>query len=468
MSTDLIRVAVADDSAFVRKLIASYLPPEEGFTVVAEAADGIEAVDAVMRTQPDVMTLDLEMPEMDGLEALRTIMQTRPTPVIAISGVSGQGATRTMQALDVGAVDFVLKFTPGLAIDPAAMAREIAEKVRLAARIQVVRLLERSAEGASVVPKTSTADLAALAASVSGALPNVVVIGASTGGPVALRELLAELPHGFRAAVVVVQHIPAFFTTVLASQLNRYCRLNVREALPGDILTPGVVYVAPGGYHFLLQSGLRVHLQKGLETPGTHCPSIDVTMESAARLLGARITGVLLSGMGADGAAGLLAIRRGGGRTFAQDEATSVVYGMPKRAVELGAALAIDTPSGIGAALARDYAPLASTTQEELLHVKRLEPGGARSAADAMLRRWRFLLSQCRANPLGASQGRVAAELAQRFSARLDQARWRRGCYPRPGARDWRGASERGGQRGRRGQPGRPAGLGRRDRRPRD
>ncbi|MCC6537849.1 MAG: response regulator, partial [Bryobacterales bacterium] len=159
MSTDLIRVAVADDSAFVRKLIASYLSPAAGFEVVAEAGDGIQAVDAVIRTQPDVLTLDLEMPEMDGLEALRTIMQTRPTPVLAISGVSGQGATRTLQALDVGAVDFVLKFTPGIAIDPAAMAREIAAKVRLASRIQVVRLLDRARQHPGAALKSATPDL---------------------------------------------------------------------------------------------------------------------------------------------------------------------------------------------------------------------------------------------------------------------------------------------------------------------
>ena len=347
-----IRVVVADDSPFIRGLVASYLASDAGFAVVGQAANGIDAIDAVHRLQPDVVTLDLEMPEMDGLEALRIIMETHPTPVVAISGVSGKAATRTLQALDVGAVDFVLKFSPGVVVDPETLAREILGKVRLAAGIQVVRLLDRVKE--TVARKTGAAPQVA-AKGYAGLLPGLVVIGASTGGPMALRELLGELPAGFRAPVVVVQHIPAFFTSVLAAQLNRYCPLPVREAEEGDILTPGMVYVAPGGYHFLLQTGLRIDLQKGKERPGEHCPSIDAAMESAARLLGARTAGVLLSGMGVDGAAGLLSIRRAGGRTFAQNEETSVVFGMPKRAIELGAAMTVSSPAGIGVTLAREF-----------------------------------------------------------------------------------------------------------------
>lgn len=368
MSNDAVRVVVADDSPFIRRLLASYLSPAAGFLVVGEAGDGQEALEAVQRLQPDVVTLDLEMPNMDGLESLKAIMETRPTPVVAISGVSGKGATRTLQALDVGAVDFVLKFSAGIAIDPEALAREITTKVRLAARIQVVRLLER-VRGQARPGSAGTgfaSSLAAAAAAVGHSanaaatmLPGLVIIGASTGGPIALRELIGELPAGFRAPVVIVQHIPAFFTSVLASQLGRYSQLPVREAENGEILSPGVVYVAPGGYHFLLQTGLRIHLEKGKDAPGKHCPSIDVTMESAARLLGARIAGVLLSGMGEDGAAGLLSIRKHGGKTFAQDEMTSVVFGMPKRAIELGAAQTVATPAVIGAAIAQEFAPAA-------------------------------------------------------------------------------------------------------------
>lgn len=364
MRAEAVRVVVADDSPFIRRLVASYLSATGGFEVVAEAGDGQEAVAAVLEWQPDVVTLDLEMPNMGGLEALRLIMETRPTPVVAISGVSGKGATQTMQALDMGAVDFVLKFSPGVAIEPAALAREISTKVRLAARIQVVRLLERvrgnaKAPAAGVPISVSSANGLA-AASANSLLVGLVIIGASTGGPIALRELLGELPAGFRAPVVVVQHIPAFFTSVLASQLNRYCQLPVREAENGDLLTPGVVYIAPGGYHFFLQTGMRVHLEKGKDQPGKHCPSIDVAMESAARLLGARTAGVVLSGMGEDGAAGLLAIRRCGGKTFAQDEITSVVFGMPKRAIEIGAAATVATPTLIGAAIAQEFAAPAS------------------------------------------------------------------------------------------------------------
>lgn len=382
MSANTIRVVVADDSPFIRRLVASYLTPALGFDVVGQAGDGIEAVDAVHRLQPDVLTLDLEMPEMDGLEALRTIMQTRPTPVVAISGVSGKGATRTLQALDVGAVDFILKFSPGVVVDPQTLANEIVAKVRLAAGIQVVRLLDRTrdtmANKAAAAPATEDSGRPS-----AGLLPGLIVIGASTGGPMALRQLLGELPASFRAPVVVVQHIPAFFTSVLAAQLNRYCQLPVREAEEGEILAPGVVYVAPGGYHFLLETGLRIHLQKGQETPGQHCPSIDVTMESAARLLGARIAGVLLSGMGADGAAGLLTIRRLGGRTFAQDESTSVVFGMPKRAIELGAAMTVSTPAAIGATLAREFAEEAIAAAPSLAALAAAVTGGVQQHVGA-------------------------------------------------------------------------------------
>ena len=352
MSRDNIRVVIADDSPFIRRLVASYLTPDAGFTVVGEAGDGIQTVDAVHRLHPDVVTLDLEMPEMDGLEALRTIMQTLPTPVVAISGVSGKAATRTMQALDVGAVDFVLKFTPGVAMDPDSLAREIVSKTRLAAGIQVVRLLDRTREvAARKIPQAPQVE----ATPSAGLLPGIIIIGASTGGPMALRELLAELPPTFRAPIVIVQHIPAFFTSVLASQLNRHCQLRVREAEEGEILSPGVVYVAPGGLHLILQTGFRISLQKGQDRRGEHCPSIDVTMESAARLFGSRITGVLLSGMGADGAAGLLSIRRNGGTTYVQDEATCVVFGMPKRAIELDAAMNAASPAGIGIMLAHGF-----------------------------------------------------------------------------------------------------------------
>ncbi len=383
MSANAIRVVVADDSPFIRRLVASYLTPALGFDVVGQAGDGIEAVDAVHRLQPDVLTLDLEMPEMDGLEALRTIMQTRPTPVVAISGVSGKGATRTLQALDVGAVDFVLKFSPGVAVDPQTLANEIVTKVRLAAGIQVVRLLDRTRE--TIASKAAAAPSAAEGSGrpSAGLLPGLIIIGASTGGPMALRELLGELPATFRAPVVVVQHIPAFFTSVLAAQLNRYCQLPVREAEEGEILAPGVVYVAPGGYHFLLESGLRIRLQKGGDTPGQHCPSIDVTMESAARLLGARIAGVLLSGMGADGAAGLLTIRRHGGRTFAQDETTSVVFGMPKRAIELGAAMTVSSPAAIGATLAREFAGDAIAAAPSLAALAAAVTGGVQQHVGA-------------------------------------------------------------------------------------
>jgi two-component system chemotaxis response regulator CheB len=267
----------------------------------------------------------------------------------------------------------VLKFSPDGAVDPAALRREIVAKVEAAARIRVIRSLR---------PRSAAAPLGARAAAVAGPAarrdgtarnggapvppreaaprpaaeappPAVVVLGASTGGPAALRQLLAELPPSLPAAVVVVQHLPAAFTEVLTAQLDRQVALEVRQARDGDRLRPGTVWIAPGGSHLLLGADSTVELRPGPDISG-HCPSVDVTMQSAALAYGRRAWGVLLTGMGSDGAAGLSAIRLRGGRTFAQDAASCVVSGMPQRAVERGAVEEEAPPWEIGARLAAE------------------------------------------------------------------------------------------------------------------
>lgn len=333
-----VRVVIADDSPFLVRLLTSYLEGSGRIQVIGTAGDGRSAIEAVETLRPDALTLDLDMPGMGGLEALRQIMRRRPTPCVLISGVSGRAATQTLQALDDGAVDFVLKYQPGVSLDPEALRAEIVAKVLAAARVQVIRSL----------PPASRRELGPLAA-ISGAdvlsMPvpaaanlDLVVIGASTGGPVAIRELLQHLPEGFSAAIVVVQHLPPSFTAVLANQLGRHCSLEVREADHGDRLAPGKVFVAPGGRHLLFGPDGRVRLTRGVPIHG-HQPAIDVVMQSAAEVFAGRTTGILLTGMGDDGAEGLVSIRRSGGRTFAQDEASCVVYGMPRRAVERGAVM---------------------------------------------------------------------------------------------------------------------------------
>jgi two-component system chemotaxis response regulator CheB len=366
--TGPIRVVVADDSPFVCRLLTSYLQSSPNFQVVGTALNGARAVDLTKTLRPDAVTLDLEMPEMNGLEALEHIMYDCPTPVIMVSGVSRRAAAITLQALELGAVDFILKYTPGVDTNPEALRREIIAKVRAASQIKVIRSLRprRPRDRKAALPP-SLASPPVVAKAEEDVLPErgrrskilpllpggVVVIGASTGGPVALRELLSNLPTDFSAAVIVVQHMPASFTQVLAAQLDRQVPLKVKEAEAGDRLQPGLVLVAPGGYHLLLRPDSRVELKQGPEIGG-HCPSIDVTMQSVVQLYGARTKGVVLTGMGNDGSLGLVSIRAKGGKTFAQDAATCVVNGMPQRAIEKGVVNHVAPPARIAQLLMLD------------------------------------------------------------------------------------------------------------------
>jgi two-component system, chemotaxis family, protein-glutamate methylesterase/glutaminase len=343
------RVLIADDSPFVCRLLAGYLRSSPDFEVIGMAHDGRQALDKVKALRPDAVTLDLEMPDVDGLEALALIMRECPTPVVAISGVSGRAATRTLQALDLGAVDFVLKYAPGTNVRPEELCREILAKVRAASKIRVVRSLgaransSRGPESTAAVERESKPDFQEA----------LVIIGASTGGPLALRELLSRLPPGFPARILVVQHMPRGFTAVLAAQLDRHCRLRVREAGDGDRLQQGTVMVAPSGCHLLLRPGFRVSVFSG-GPEGSYCPSIDAAMESAARIYGSCAIGVLLTGMGDDGASGMQAIHDMGGATLAQDSESCVVDGMPRSARQRGAADEVAPPAEIARLLVRE------------------------------------------------------------------------------------------------------------------
>jgi two-component system chemotaxis response regulator CheB len=368
VNTDPLRVVVADDSPFVRRLLASYLASAPGIEVSATAPTGLRALELVRSLRPDVVTLDLEMPELDGLAALERIMAETPTPAVVISGVSGRAAGRTLAALEAGAVDFVLKFSPQAGPDPEALRQEIVAKVRAAARVRVIRSIVRRRLAAGPPPASAREvalppPLPAPAGRHRRPAGGVVVIGASTGGPVAVRELLADLPADFPAAVLVVQHLPATFTRVLAAQLARRVTLAVREAREGDPLEPGTVLVAPGGFHLVFRPDLRVGLIPGPEVHG-HCPACDVTMQAAAQAFGGRARGVVLTGMGSDGTQGLMAIRARGGRTFAQDAASCVVAGMPQRAIERGLVDAVGSPSEIARWLALDGATPARARRE--------------------------------------------------------------------------------------------------------
>ena len=366
------RVLVVDDSPFVCRLLTSHLQSSSEFEVVGTALNGLRAIELVAELRPDVVTLDLEMPKIDGLAALQQIMMSHPTPVVMISGVSREAALITLQALEVGAVDFILKYTPGVDTEPEALRLEILSKVRAAAKIKVVRSLRPFQIGEK---RSLSSGLGLLSSEPSEPHPEpektlsylpggVIVIGASTGGPVAVRELLSRLPDSFKAAIIVVQHIPASFTPVLAAQLDRTVPLKVKEARPGDKLIPGQVFIAPGDYHLLIGSDSRMILNQGPKIKG-HRPSIDVTMQAVAQMYGARTRGVVLTGMGDDGSLGLVAIHAKGGKTYVQDEASCVINGMPQRAIEKGVVDYVASPAQIAEMLVNQYSALPSLGEQQ-------------------------------------------------------------------------------------------------------
>lgn len=360
-----LRVAVADDSSFIRRAIARLLDQEPDLQLVGSAGSGEELLDQIERWNPDAVVLDLSMPGMGGLATLDRIMATRPTPVLILSTHSKKDAPQTIEALHRGAMDFIDKQQYSL-VDFDALRAVLLEKLRQ---------ITGRADWRGPVTGTGggTAGLAGTAAprtgpaapqiAVDGAVPaaaaqpgriEVVLIGASTGGPPALEGLLRDLgpvavapmalvaplaPLAPLAPIVIVQHMPAGFTRAFADRLNAYLPLQVREATHQEPLLPGTVYIAPGGLHLRIQreaGGLRANLSTSPET-AVHRPSVDVLFASAAEAVGARAVAALLTGMGSDGAAGMTALARAGAHTMAQDEATSVVYGMPRAAVLAGA-----------------------------------------------------------------------------------------------------------------------------------
>lgn len=354
-----ISVVVADDSPFICGLLSDHLASDGDMRVVGTALNGRDAIELVKKHLPQVVTMDLEMPIMNGLEALDHLMHHHPLPVVVISGLGKKAADATLRALALGAVDFILKYTPGQHTDPTWLQREIVGKVRAAANIRVIRNLPNS----SPQPKS----LAHLGAHINNRANNdnqipggIVVIGASTGGPMALRQMLANLPRHFNAAILVVQHMPANFTAVLAKQLARYSPFPTKEAAQGDLLAPGRILVAPGNRHMLVDATSRIVLSDGPPIKG-HRPAISVTMQSVAQTYGPRTTGILLTGMGDDGTLGLLAIRNRRGRTMVQSPASCVVDSMPHSAIQRGVVDHIAAPVELARLLTRHQQPLSKT-----------------------------------------------------------------------------------------------------------
>ncbi len=321
-----IRVLIVDDSAVVRRILTKELGAAPGIEVVGGAPDPYVARDMVVKLSPDVITLDVEMPRMDGLTFLGLLMQQRPTPTIVVSSLTPRGSQSALGALERGAVDVLCK--PNGAMSVGDLSRQLIDKIRTAARAKVVRL-DPNAAKRPLLAQTSLAETT----------HRVMAIGASTGGVQALTAVLTRLPPN-APGCVIVQHMPAAFTKSFADRLNEMCAVTIREASDGESLLPGHVLIAPGGKHMkLARSGAR-YLVRLIDGPPVHHqkPAVDILFDSVAKVAGANAVGGILTGMGADGAAGLLTMRRAGARTLAQDEATSTVWGMPGEAVRLGAA----------------------------------------------------------------------------------------------------------------------------------
>jgi two-component system, chemotaxis family, protein-glutamate methylesterase/glutaminase len=323
-----IRVLVVDDSAMMRKLIPGILERDGDIEVVATAIDGDFALNKIEQLKPDVVTLDLDMPRMDGLTTLRHIISRHALPVIMLSSLTHQGAASTMQALEIGAVDFVCK--PKSISELGEMADELVSKVRAASRTCLVFNDEQSRFGLKKRSKNDSQS--------SRNSSKVLAIGASSGGPNALRYLLPKIPSDFDAGILIVQHLPESFTEMLAHWLDEICQVEVKEASAGDFVLPGKALIAPASAHMKVirtGSGGQIILERSVLVNG-HMPSVDVLFRSVAEQYGPQATGLIMTGMGSDGAEGLGEIKKAGGHTIAQDKDSSSVFGMPRVAIDRG------------------------------------------------------------------------------------------------------------------------------------
>lgn len=329
METD-IRVLVVDDSAVVRKVFTDELSRERGIQVIGTAPDPYIARDKIVKLKPDVITLDIEMPRMDGLTFLKKLMKHYPLPVIIVSSLTPKGGKMAMEALSSGALDVISK--PSAAYSVGDMSVQLADKIRAVARVNVKGRLNSDNTTVPVKPAASTRAL-------SFTTNKIIAIGASTGGTEAIKTVLMGMPPN-SPGIVIVQHMPANFTTAFAQRLDSLSQITVKEAIDGDSVLNGQALIAPGNFHMLLKrSGARYYVQVK-NGPMVHHqrPAADVLFRSVANYAGANAIGIILTGMGADGAAGLLEMKEAGARTIAQDEQSCVVFGMPKEAIKLGAA----------------------------------------------------------------------------------------------------------------------------------
>ncbi|HYA23758.1 MAG TPA: chemotaxis response regulator protein-glutamate methylesterase [Terriglobales bacterium] len=329
-SPRLIRVLVADDSAFMRTALTRMIESDPALRVSDTAQNGNEALEKIRLGQPDVVTLDVEMPGLDGLATLRRIMEDFPRPVIMVSSLTQEGAEITLEALDIGAFDYVPKQLSYVSLDIIKIRDDLVAKIKAAAKVER-RPVKKPVQGVTTpsVPVFSPVSV----------VPEIVVLGTSTGGPKALQQILPLLPTDLGVGVLIVQHMPPGFTAPFARRLNNLCKISVREATQGEPIAPGVVYIAPAGQHMVVSrrspSSVAIQLSN-LPDGMLHKPSVDVMMLSVADVFRDFSMGIIMTGMGADGLQGMRAIANAGGLTVGQDEPSCIVYGMPRSCAEAG------------------------------------------------------------------------------------------------------------------------------------
>jgi two-component system chemotaxis response regulator CheB len=332
----MINVLIVDDSAFMRNVLSSMLSADPAIKIIGTARDGLEAIEKVESLKPDIVTMDVEMPRMDGITALKNIMEKNPLPVIMVSSLTTEGAKVTLDALDLGAVDFIPKNLSELSVNIVKIKEILIERVKHIAH----KGLPRRRSGSVIALKHIEAYPSSNVA--GGRRIGIVSIGTSTGGPKALQEVISIIPRGLPVPIVIAQHMPPSFTKPFAERLDQLSHLSVKEAEEGEPLKPGVVFIAPG------RGNMRLERKRGIETIVSisekheaefmYRPSVDALMLSVAEYYPGRALGVILTGMGNDGCKGLSSIKKTGGRVFAQNEETCVVYGMPKAVIDAGIA----------------------------------------------------------------------------------------------------------------------------------
>lgn len=327
------RVLIIDDSALIRSILTEIINKETDLEVVGAAPDPLVAREMIRATNPDVLTLDVEMPKMDGLDFLERLMRLRPTPVIMVSTLTERGADVTMKALELGAIDFVAKPKIGIAAGMTELARDICEKIRIASRARMHRHVTAPAVApVAGAPKVAPKSYSRLSTE------KIIAIGSSTGGTEAVKDVLVRLPAD-SPAIIITQHMPPGFTQSFAQRLDSLCKITVSEARNGDRVLPGHAYIAPGGHHMRLErSGANyiLALDDG-EPVNRHRPSVEVMFHSVAKNVGPNAIGLMLTGMGKDGALAMLEMKKAGAYNIAQDEASCVVFGMPREAIAVGA-----------------------------------------------------------------------------------------------------------------------------------